>query len=160
MPLITAAPLRVTRKEEFELQRLARSSSLPHRVVVKASALLLAADGMANEAIARECSTNPDTVRRWRVKFHEGGSQRSGLSRRDGDASPRSPSQPLAFERVGDPATSSSPWILRYPQVGYSLARRSTMPTVPAGMPGRPERRGYVHRRRTRSRCHLNNVSG
>jgi hypothetical protein len=72
MPLITAAPLKVTRKEKSELQRLARSPSLPHRVVVQASALLLAADGMANEAIARECSTNADTVRRWRAKFEEG----------------------------------------------------------------------------------------
>jgi hypothetical protein len=72
MPLITAAPLHVSRKERAELTRLSRSSSLPHRVVVPAPALLLAADGMANEAIARECATTPDTVRRWRAKFEEG----------------------------------------------------------------------------------------
>jgi hypothetical protein len=29
-------------------------------VVVQSSALLLCADGMANEAVARECSTTPD----------------------------------------------------------------------------------------------------
>lgn len=52
---------------------MARSPSLPHRVVVQSSALLLAADGVANEAIARECSTTSDTVRRWRRKFEAGG---------------------------------------------------------------------------------------
>ena len=41
--------------------------------VVQASALLLAADGVANEAIARECATTADTVRRWRAKFEAGG---------------------------------------------------------------------------------------
>jgi transposase len=73
MPLIVAAPLVVTRSERRELARMARSSSLPHRVVVQASALLLAADGVANEQIARECATTPDTVRAWRRKFESGG---------------------------------------------------------------------------------------
>jgi hypothetical protein len=63
MPVVIAPALQVTRKQRAELERMARSSSLPHRVVVQASALLLAADGMANEAIARECATTPDTVR-------------------------------------------------------------------------------------------------
>jgi len=78
MPLITAAPLKVSRKERAELERLSRSPSMPHRVVVQASALLLAADGMANEAIARECATTPDTVRRWRAKFEDGGVEAVG----------------------------------------------------------------------------------
>jgi len=73
MPVMTAAPLKVSRKQRSELERMARSSSLPHRCVVQASALLLAADGEANEVIARECSTTSDTVRRWRAKFEAGG---------------------------------------------------------------------------------------
>jgi transposase len=73
MPVMTAAPLSVTRKQQRELERMSRSSSLPHRVVVQAAALLLAAEGVANEAIARECATTPDTVRRWRTKFEAGG---------------------------------------------------------------------------------------
>ena len=73
MPVMTAPRLRVSRKQREELERLSRSSSLPHRTVVQASALLLAADGVANEAIARECATTPDTVRRWRAKFEAGG---------------------------------------------------------------------------------------
>ena len=72
MPVVVAAPLKVSRAERVELERLARSSSLPHRMVVQAAALLLAADGAANEAIARECATTPDTVRRWRAKFEAG----------------------------------------------------------------------------------------
>jgi hypothetical protein len=46
---------------------------LPHRRVVQARALLLAADGVANEEIARRCETNGDTVRRWRRRFVEAG---------------------------------------------------------------------------------------
>lgn len=59
--------------QQAELERIAQSSSLPHRRVVQASALLLAADGLANEAIARACDTTADTVRRWRRKFEAGG---------------------------------------------------------------------------------------
>jgi transposase len=73
MPLMVAAPLKVSRKQRVGLERMARSSSLPHRMVVQASALLLAADGVANEEIARECATTPDSVRSWRRKFEAGG---------------------------------------------------------------------------------------
>lgn len=73
MPLMVAAPLKVTRRQRLALGRVARSSSLPHRMVVQACALLLAADGVANEQIARECATTPDTVRSWRRKFEAGG---------------------------------------------------------------------------------------
>jgi transposase len=73
MSVMAAARLKVSRKQRDELERMARSTSLPHRCVVQASALLLAADGEANEAIARQCSTTSDTVRRWRGKFEAGG---------------------------------------------------------------------------------------
>ena len=73
MPLMVAAALKVSRSDRRELERWSRSSSLPHRTVVQAAALLLAADGIANEQIARECATTPDTVRRWRAKFEAGG---------------------------------------------------------------------------------------
>jgi hypothetical protein len=39
------------------------------------------------------------------------------------------------------PMVASSPWIRRYPQVGFSLARRRTTETVPIGNAGRPGRR-------------------
>jgi transposase len=73
MPLMVAAPLKVTRRERGELERMARSNSLPHRTVAQARGLLLAMRGVANNQIARECATTPDTVRRWRAKFEAGG---------------------------------------------------------------------------------------
>jgi len=48
---------------------MARSTSLPHRVVVQAKGLLLAGEGIANNEIARRCDTTPNAVRRWRSKF-------------------------------------------------------------------------------------------
>lgn len=72
MPVMTAARLKVTRVERRELERMARSSTLPHRAVVQARGLLLAARGVANNQIARECDTTADTVRRWRSKFETG----------------------------------------------------------------------------------------
>ncbi len=48
---------------------MAVSLVLPRRVVTQAKALLMAADGMANEQIARSCAVDSDTVRRWRTRF-------------------------------------------------------------------------------------------
>ena len=73
MPVMVAAPLKVSDVDRVELDRMARSSVLPHRQVLQAQGLLLAADGVANEAIARQLGTTPDTVRRWRRKFEHGG---------------------------------------------------------------------------------------
>ena len=52
---------------------MAASSSLPHRQVVGAKALLWAAEGVANQEIARRCQVKPDAVRRWRTRFAEQG---------------------------------------------------------------------------------------
>jgi hypothetical protein len=46
--MFAAPPLRMTRKQRDELERIARSSSQPHRSIIQAKALLLAADGEAN----------------------------------------------------------------------------------------------------------------
>ena len=72
MSVMTDAPLKVTRAEQRELERMARSHTLPPRAVVQARGLLLATRGVANNEIARERSTTPDTVRRWRTKFEAG----------------------------------------------------------------------------------------
>ena len=53
------------------MERMSRSTSLPHRMVNKPEGLLAAADGMANEEMARRCNVNTDTVRRWRRRFEE-----------------------------------------------------------------------------------------
>jgi Winged helix-turn helix len=73
MPVIVAAALAVSDEDRVVLQRWARSTSEPHRGVVQARGLLLAADGVANEEIARRCETTPDTVRRWRARLAEKG---------------------------------------------------------------------------------------
>ena len=70
---MVAAALPVTDQERAELGRLAGSSVLPHRQVVQAQALLWAADGMANEEIARRSRVDSDAVRRWRNRFTDKG---------------------------------------------------------------------------------------
>ena len=73
MPLVIAPALDVSAEQRDELEVMAGSSVLPHRQVIQAKGLLLAAEGVANEEIARRCATTPDTVRRWRRRFVEQG---------------------------------------------------------------------------------------
>src|SRR3954452_10827441 len=55
------------------LESVARSSSAPHREVVRARALLMAADGLANMAIAAALSVSPASVSGWRTRFAQEG---------------------------------------------------------------------------------------
>jgi transposase len=73
MPVMVAAALVVSDEDRVVLERWSRSTVEPHRRVVQARGLLLAADGVANEEIARRCDTTPDTVRRWRVRYVDAG---------------------------------------------------------------------------------------
>jgi transposase len=73
MPFETAPALPVSVEQRVELVRMSRSTSLPHRTVVQARGLLLAADGVANQEIARRCEVDSDTVRRWRTRFTDKG---------------------------------------------------------------------------------------
>ena len=50
------------------LERLAKSSAVPHREVTRAKALLLAADGMASTAIAARLGVSPSRASRVSVK--------------------------------------------------------------------------------------------
>ncbi|MFN2506923.1 MAG: IS630 family transposase, partial [Acidimicrobiales bacterium] len=63
----------MSEEQRSALERMARSSSLPHRQVTQAQALLWAGDGMANEEIARRSGVDPDAVRRWRKRFVDQG---------------------------------------------------------------------------------------
>ena len=56
-------------EQRCELRVMARSPSLPHRQVVQARALLLAADGVATNEVARRCETTDTSVRAWRRRF-------------------------------------------------------------------------------------------
>ena len=73
MPVMTAPALSLTVTQRAELQRMASSTSLPHRQVVQAKGLLWAGQGVANQEIARRCEVSPDAVRRWRARFAEQG---------------------------------------------------------------------------------------
>ncbi len=73
MPIMIAPVLPVTEEQWSELTRMAASTALPHRTVVQARALLLAAEGESNEEIARRSGVDSDAVRRWRVRFAERG---------------------------------------------------------------------------------------
>lgn len=79
MALPIAPPLAVSSHERRALVKMTRSTSLPHRAIVQAKALLWAADGQANEEIARRCDVDADTVRRWRRRFEERGVQGVGV---------------------------------------------------------------------------------
>ena len=52
---------------------IAKSHSSPHRDVLRAKALLLAADGVANTGIAREVGVSATTVVNWRARFADTG---------------------------------------------------------------------------------------
>ena len=70
---MVAVAMPVTDEQRAELQRMAGSSSLPHRQVQQARALLWAAEGVANAQIARRSGVVADTVRSWRRRFAEKG---------------------------------------------------------------------------------------
>jgi transposase len=69
MSVMTAAAMPVSADQRLELERMAGSSVLAHRVVVQARALLWAADGVSNEEIARRSLVSSNTVRAWRNRF-------------------------------------------------------------------------------------------
>ena len=71
MPVRTAEPLAMSGEQRTALEAMARSSSLSHRQVVQAKALLLAAEGVATNEVARRCSTTDTSVRAWRRRFAE-----------------------------------------------------------------------------------------
>jgi transposase len=71
MPVITVEPLAMTAEQRGELELMARSTSLPHRQVVQAQALLFAADGVPTNEVARRCDTSDTSVRAWRRRFAE-----------------------------------------------------------------------------------------
>lgn len=64
MPTVSAPPLPMSDDNRAALLAMERRSSLRHRKVARFRALLLAADGVANEETTRPCQTTPDTARR------------------------------------------------------------------------------------------------
>jgi transposase len=65
--------LAVTDEQRSVLEKLIRSRTAPHGDVLRARALLMAADGFANTRIASEVDVSPATVASWRERFGEDG---------------------------------------------------------------------------------------
>jgi transposase len=68
--------------ERETLESLTRSGTAPHRQVLRAKVLLMAADGEANTRIAEEVGVTPVTVRAWRKRFSEDGLAELGQVRK------------------------------------------------------------------------------
>ncbi len=64
-----AAPILLSDQERITLQTWARARSQPQRVVQRAQIILLAADGVQNQEIARRVRTSRPTVQLWRERF-------------------------------------------------------------------------------------------
>ena len=64
-----APRISLTDEERTQLASWARGRSTPHRVVLRAQIVLRAAEGAANNAIAEELNTEPNTCALWRRRF-------------------------------------------------------------------------------------------
>jgi transposase len=101
---------------------MASSTSLPHRKVVQARALLWAAEGEGNEEIARRCEVDSDTVRRWRTRFAAEGTAGVGVIAKGRGRKPTleegTVAEVVRVTRNEKPPDGSTHWTTR------SLARR------------------------------------
>ena len=73
MAPVAAPALAMTDEQRAALEKMARSTTLGHRQVVQARALLLAGDGIGTNEVARRCETTNDSVRAWRRRFESQG---------------------------------------------------------------------------------------
>jgi transposase len=69
MTMSSPFTITLTILDESVLRARARSSTAPHRDVIRARIVLAAADGAANTEIATEVGVHIDTVRKWRRRF-------------------------------------------------------------------------------------------
>jgi transposase-like protein len=91
---VAALALKISEAEERELRRRAAQYTRPHREVLRANIVLLAADGLTNAEIARRLGCTDKTPGRWRRRFAEEGL--AGL-----DEKPR-PGRPRSFSPRAD----------------------------------------------------------
>jgi transposase len=62
-------PIELTAGEKAQLEKTKRCRTLPHREVLKAEAILMAAEGTSNAEIARRLRIHPNIVGKWRKRF-------------------------------------------------------------------------------------------
>lgn len=98
-------PIVLSIDERGALEHLCRSGKTEHRVAMRARAILLAADGWPNDAIARHLGRHHTWVRKWRRRFAR--ERLAGLQDRPRSGRPRrlSPLAARADRRTGLHAT-------------------------------------------------------
>jgi transposase len=114
---MVAAALVATVEQKAELERMAASTSLPHRQVVQARGLLWACEGMANDEIGRRCGVDSDAVRRWRSRFASEGTEGVGRIAKGRGRKPGLPAgtveEVLRLTHKERPADGSTHWSTR-----------------------------------------------
>lgn len=80
MPRRSPFVIELSGEERRALERQARRYTSPYWEVVRARIVLLAADGLGNDAIARRLEMPRQVVSKWRKRFFEEG--RAGLADR------------------------------------------------------------------------------
>jgi hypothetical protein len=71
MPRTSPYTIELTDRERLVLEARARKYTLPYRDVFRAQIVLLAAQGLRNDEIARRLNTRRDVVSMWRKRFFE-----------------------------------------------------------------------------------------
>lgn len=111
--------LSVTIGQQAVLEQLSKSQSAPQREVIRAKALVLAAEGIANIAIADQLGVSPTSVVTWRARFEEEGLTKFGRGcARDAGASRccwrrrslRSSAQPFRTRPLGKLTGAAGQW--------------------------------------------------
>lgn len=88
MPRTSPYRIELTLDEQQRLQRMARSYTSPYFEVVRAKAILLAAEGLGNKAIGERLELPRQIVSKWRKRFFY--ERLLGLQDRAGRGRPRS----------------------------------------------------------------------
>jgi len=66
-------PIVLQEEERVQLKAMAHSRSLPHGLVIRASLVLMAAEGVPNNRIAEKLDLSPQSVCKWRQRYLEQG---------------------------------------------------------------------------------------
>ena len=89
-------PFTMTEGQREILEKLAKLQTAPHRDVTRAKALLLAADGAANTAIAWEFGVSATSVTSWRARFADEGLKKFGKVKPGRGRKPTIPDEKVA----------------------------------------------------------------
>ena len=85
--------LELSQADEAFLAAIAKAQTAPHAEVVRAQALLMAGDGLANTSIAAALGVSPSSVANWRARFAEEGWAKLGKVRRGRGRKPSIPAE-------------------------------------------------------------------